>query len=454
MADPNAVVEKRRFNPVREGLEQTGLYHSFRLPDGTLLKGANPLEHQLERLASFRLPEDLHGRRALDIGPWDGFFTFELERRGAAMTAIDYVDLDTFRALHRAFGSSARYEQMDVYELDAARLGTFDVVLCLGVLYHLKHPLLALEKICAVTTDVCIVDTFVTDGEQWRQGLASPIPSIEFYEREELAGQFDNWCGPTVSAVEALARAAGFARTEVLRAGGNYATVAAHRRWSALPPDEAPPVEVAGICSHSHRGRSFRSSKEEYVLLWCDWQDERPPSLEAIFPEIDGCGAPPLFCARHGEALQVGTRLPPGLAPGRHRARLKIGRSRWSKELEFVVDLPDVPSDLIQLASVQDGVTWRMGEVDWRNDGWATAWVTGLSAEADPGNTVVEVSGIPHRPETADVQSGQVNFRLRPLIGAGEHELRVLHRGAASQPLRVTVSGSPPPIRGLEQLPR
>src|SRR5215471_13274082 len=147
MAHNDDLVSKRQKNTVREGLSKTGLYHSFRLPDGRILPGSNSLEDQQSRLGAFGLPEDLTGKRVLDIGPWDGYFSFEMERRGAEVVAIDYVDLDTFRALHRVFQSRVTYRRMDLYELDPARDGMFDIVLCLGVLYHLKHPLLGLEKI-------------------------------------------------------------------------------------------------------------------------------------------------------------------------------------------------------------------------------------------------------------------------------------------------------------------
>jgi tRNA (mo5U34)-methyltransferase len=225
------LIGKRRFNVVLAGLTRTGMYHSFRLPDGRLIEGAMSLDWQLERLASFGLPDDLSGKRVLDIGPWDGFYTFELERRGAHVTAVDYVDLDTFRHLHRVFQSKADYRRMDVYELDPNRIGTFDIVLCFGVLYHFKHPLLALEKICAVTRGSCLIDSFVVDGASWLQGVQPPPPFLEFYEGSELAGQLDNWCGPSVSAVGALARAAGFAHTTVARVTDASASVAAHRTW-------------------------------------------------------------------------------------------------------------------------------------------------------------------------------------------------------------------------------
>jgi tRNA (mo5U34)-methyltransferase len=240
-------------------LAETGLYHSFRLDDGMVLRGALSLEQLEARLAAFRLPLDLTGRRVLDIGPWDGYFAFEMERRGADVTAIDYVDLDTFRALHRALKSRVEYRRMDIYEIDPRLHGTYDIVLLLGVLYHLKHPLLGLEKVCAVTVDQCIVETFVIDGESWRQGVRPPLPFLEFYERDELAGQLDNWCGPTVGAVESLIRSAGFASAEVLRVTGAIATVAAHRKWKNLPPDEDDAVRLIGLNCHAHGGKAFQS---------------------------------------------------------------------------------------------------------------------------------------------------------------------------------------------------
>ena len=109
-----------------------------------------------------------------------------MERLGASVTAIDYVDLDSFRFLAKVFRSKARYLKLDVYELDPAVHGTFDIVLFLGVLYHLKHPLLALERICAVTKECCFVDSFVVDGETWQQGIRPPLPYLEFYETDEL----------------------------------------------------------------------------------------------------------------------------------------------------------------------------------------------------------------------------------------------------------------------------
>jgi len=300
MSPSNDLREKRKANPVKAGLDETGLYHSFELPNGRRVPGAMSLEWERERLRSFRIPDDLTGKRVLDIGPWDGFYTFEMERRGAEVTAIDYVDLDTFRALHRAFRSRATYLRMDLYDLDVAKIGTFDIVLCLGVLYHLKHPLLGLERLCALTRDVCIVDSFVSDGDQWLNGERQVIPHAEFYEHGELAGQLDNWCGPTVANVEAWVRTAGFASAETSRVTAGSACVLAHRRWRALPPEEGAPLRITGLNSHHNRGRTFSSTKEEYLQLWCEWPSGSTPDLGTVFPEVDGFGVAPLACALAG----------------------------------------------------------------------------------------------------------------------------------------------------------
>ena len=123
--------------------------------------------------------------------------------------AIDCVEIPTFLQVHRRLESKVDYRMLDFYELPAAGLGKFDVVFFLGVLYHLRHPLLALEIVCGLTTEVAIVESFVIDGETWKEHQ-NAIPTLEFYETFELGNQYDNWNGPTVACLLAMCRAAGF----------------------------------------------------------------------------------------------------------------------------------------------------------------------------------------------------------------------------------------------------
>src|SRR5579859_2393673 len=111
---------KESFSYVRKWqseLETRGWWHSFDLPDGTHIEGVNPIEGQHRRIRQFPIPEDLRGARVLDIGAWDGWFTFEMERRGADVVAVDNWDNARFRQIHSALHSRADYRVMDVYDL-------------------------------------------------------------------------------------------------------------------------------------------------------------------------------------------------------------------------------------------------------------------------------------------------------------------------------------------------
>src|ERR1039457_990745 len=146
-------IDLRRNLDFSNELARKGWYHSFELPGGTLISGVMDLEHQRGRFARFPIPPDLHGKRVLDIGAWDGWFSFEAERRGADATAIDCVEVANFLTVHRKLASKVDYRILDFYDLPRAGLDRFDFVFFLGVLYHLKHPLLALEIVCALTTE-------------------------------------------------------------------------------------------------------------------------------------------------------------------------------------------------------------------------------------------------------------------------------------------------------------
>jgi len=134
------------------------------------------LEWERERWSRFPIPADLTGKRVLDIGAWDGWFSFEAERRGAAVTSVDCQEQANYLELHRKLGSKADYRNLDLFELPWVDLGKFDIVFCLGVLYHLRHPLWGLEILCGLSTELVIVETFVTDGANW-QDHVNDIPA-------------------------------------------------------------------------------------------------------------------------------------------------------------------------------------------------------------------------------------------------------------------------------------
>jgi tRNA (mo5U34)-methyltransferase len=193
-------------------------YHTIDLGGGVVTGGVDntPL-----RLARLDFPASLAGRSVLDIGAWDGFFSFEAERRGAArVVATDHYAWHGpgwgtgngkagFELARNALGSRVQDVDIDVMELAPERIGTFDVVLFLGVLYHLRHPLLALERVASVTSNLLILET-VVDMVGFRR------PAVAFYPDRDLSGDPTNWWGPNVPAVNGMLRSVGFERVRTV----------------------------------------------------------------------------------------------------------------------------------------------------------------------------------------------------------------------------------------------
>ena len=137
-------------------------HHVMRFPHGVVSPGV----YDPRELFSFLELPDLQGKRVLDVGTRDGFFAFECERRGAEVVALDYADMDLtgFGVAKRIYGSQVEYVQANVYDLSPDQLGTFDIVLFLGVLYHLRHPLLALDRLRGLCRELLIVESLVCDA--------------------------------------------------------------------------------------------------------------------------------------------------------------------------------------------------------------------------------------------------------------------------------------------------
>jgi tRNA (mo5U34)-methyltransferase len=139
-------------------------YHTLELAPGFVTEGWFDLRDQVPH---YGLPDRMDGMRALDVGTWDGFWAFEMERRGAEVVALDLDDEsdldfpprrrpkewstvkrgDGFRLAKEILGSKVERVNQSIYTATPAELGTFDVVLCSAVLVHLRDQLLALERI-------------------------------------------------------------------------------------------------------------------------------------------------------------------------------------------------------------------------------------------------------------------------------------------------------------------
>jgi tRNA (mo5U34)-methyltransferase len=183
-------------------------WHQINLGNGVVTPG---LDRTIEKIAAVGLSNRLDGMAVLDIGAWDGAFSFECERRGArrVVAADHHVWRDGgdagFRYAHRVLGSKVERVDVRVEDLSPEVLGTFDLVLFLGVLYHSEDPMRYLRRVRAMcrTGGKAIIET-VVDGDDY------PRPVMVFYPGATLGNDPTNFWGPNVACVEAMLREVGF----------------------------------------------------------------------------------------------------------------------------------------------------------------------------------------------------------------------------------------------------
>ena len=185
-----------------ERISAHGWYHCLELAPGVVTDGWFDLRPFVSR---YGVPERLDGKRVLDVGTWDGFWAFELERRGADVVALDLdweQDLDWpprrrpssfpteprgrgFKLAHEALGSSVERRNVSIYEATPEELGTFDLVFCGSVLIHLRDQLLALERIANLCDG-----TFISAEEYDRTISLLPFPVSRYQADRDSAVVF------------------------------------------------------------------------------------------------------------------------------------------------------------------------------------------------------------------------------------------------------------------------
>lgn len=212
---------------LRQAVAALRWYQTIDLGHGVVTPGVSRSSVILERLA---LPASLAGQAVIDICAADGFFAFECERRGAArVVATDSVHWADghwtgkapFALARRALGSRVEDHTIDVMDLTPEAVGgPFDVALFLGVLYHLRHPLLALERVAALTRGLLVLETEA-------DFLHVARPAIAFYPHGELRGDITNWHGPNVAALRGMLRSVGFQAVDVVHCPPLHRRVAA-----------------------------------------------------------------------------------------------------------------------------------------------------------------------------------------------------------------------------------
>jgi SAM-dependent methyltransferase len=211
-------------------------YHKYEVEPGLFTPGDFIEIDPKCCLDEIGVPRDLSGLRALDIGAWDGPFTFELERRGAKVTALDIQDPDitVFNAVKEIKNSSATYVRCSVYDALPEALGTYDLVLFAGVYYHLKNPVLSLQRIRRLLKDggaLFIEGGAATDylAEELNKVLGLSKSSMDntakildgmplsYFDGEEkkIYKHWSNWWFPTTCCLEAILRDSGFLNVEL-----------------------------------------------------------------------------------------------------------------------------------------------------------------------------------------------------------------------------------------------
>ncbi|PIQ21657.1 MAG: TIGR04290 family methyltransferase [Cytophagales bacterium CG18_big_fil_WC_8_21_14_2_50_42_9] len=217
---------------LQEEIQQLGpWFHNIHLPDGT----QTAPQHTFGDFPNFKwqeiqsyIPADLSGWKVLDIGCNAGFYTIELAKRGAQVIGIDvdthYLKQATWIA--KQFGLEAQVEFRHLQVYDVAHMEEeFDLIWYMGVLYHLRYPLLSLDILSQKLKRFMIFQTLTIPGEEVleipanldinkREEMQKPGWPVMAFIEKKLAGDITNWWAPNHAAIEAMMRSCGLKVTQ------------------------------------------------------------------------------------------------------------------------------------------------------------------------------------------------------------------------------------------------
>jgi tRNA (mo5U34)-methyltransferase len=213
---------------IRRRLSAVPWFHRFEILPGIFTPGHQPTDAKAI-FSYFDVPPDFTGKKVLEVATWDGPVAFEAERRGARVTALDIQDPTKtgFNVAKAILGSQVKYVEGSVYDLTTLVPERFDYVFCLGLFYHLKHPVLAFEQIARALDDggrlffegECL-RTYGEDAqgrpvdEEWVRRLADSNVPLALYYADTYKGDDSNWFVPNFTCLKGWLETAGL---EVVR---------------------------------------------------------------------------------------------------------------------------------------------------------------------------------------------------------------------------------------------
>ena len=159
-------------------------FHSIELGEGVRTKTESvmgePVDHPRKPWETIQqcIPRDMRGKSLLDVGCNAGFYSFEAKRLGATrVLGVDAQRQHVRQGLfvRKVLGLDVEFRRLNVYELNPRTVGQFDVTLALGLLYHLKHPILALENLYQVTKELLVIETAIMPPAQTPESFAYSV---------------------------------------------------------------------------------------------------------------------------------------------------------------------------------------------------------------------------------------------------------------------------------------
>lgn len=353
---------------IQERIKKLGpWFHCIELGDGLVTKTASavgePVEHPRPTWEKVRacLPEDVSGKSVLDVGCNAGFYAVELKRRGAGRV----VGVDSQRSLVRqaafvrdVLGLDIEYGRASVYDLDPRESGQFDVVLALGLIYHCKHLVLALERLYGVTRELLILETAVYPPKKAPAsfaydvgGLRPTLHPLAYVENPPEAKEaVYNWFLPGVESLRALLRNVGFDSVELFPATHTDRAILACHKQEPYPDSRSIAYLAAELSTEDGRERcgagevitfSVRAENKGLARWLREGEPETGRGAVHLVAHVSDAEGEPLSW------YHAGAYLPSDIAPGE------------SAVIEIVLRAPETPGEyMLEFDMVSEHLAW------------------------------------------------------------------------------------------------